>query len=100
MSLVSWIFTTLGSLFLAFVFSKMSTLLPKTGGPYAYAHAGLGKALGFQTAYCYWINAWVGNAAIALAGIGYLSVFFPNWEIQRWLAWLRSLLSGYLPGSI
>ena len=72
LSLVSWIFTTIGSLFLAFVFSKMSTLIPKTGGPYAYAHAGLGKALGFQTAYCYWINAWVGNAAIALAGMGYL----------------------------
>ena len=78
LSLVSWIFTTIGSLFLAFVFSKMSTLIPKTGGPYAYAHAGLGKALGFQTAYCYWINAWVGNAAIALAGMGYLSVFFPQ----------------------
>jgi len=78
LSLVSWIFTTLGSLFLAFVFSKMCTLIPKTGGPYAYAHAGLGNALGFQTAYCYWINAWVGNAAIVLAGMGYLSVFFPG----------------------
>lgn len=77
LSLVSWIFTTIGSLFLAFVFSRMSTMIPKTGGPYAYAHAGLGNVLGFQTAYCYWINAWVGNAAIALAGMGYLSVFFP-----------------------
>jgi basic amino acid/polyamine antiporter, APA family len=78
LSLVSWILTTVGSLFLAFVFSKMSTLIPKTGGPYAYAHAGLGNALGFQTAYCYWINAWVGNAAIVLAGVSYLSVFFPG----------------------
>lgn len=78
LSLVSWIFTTLGSLFLAFVFSKMSTMIPKTGGPYAYAHAALGNPLGFQTAYCYWINAWVGNAAIVLAGMGYLSVFFPS----------------------
>lgn len=78
LSLVSWIFTTLGSLFLAFVFSRMSVMVPKTGGPYAYAHAGLGNALGFQTAYCYWINAWVGNAAIALAGMGYLSIFFPS----------------------
>lgn len=77
MSLVSWIFTALGSLFLAFVFSRLGLLMPKTGGPYAYAQAGLGNALGFQTAYCYWINVWVGNAAISLAGVGYLSLFFP-----------------------
>lgn len=76
-SLLSWVFTTIGSLFLAFVFSRMSTKIPKTGGPYAYAHAGLGNLAGFQTAYTYWINAWVGNAAIALAAMGYLSVFFP-----------------------
>lgn len=84
LSLVSWIFTTIGSLFLAFVFSRMSQLIPKTGGPYAYAQAGLGKVLGFQTAYCYWINAWVGNAAIALAGMGYLSIFFPTLANPLW----------------
>jgi basic amino acid/polyamine antiporter, APA family len=77
MSLLSWVFTSVGSLFLAFVFSRMSTMIPKTGGPYAYAHAGLGNVLGFQTAYCYWLNAWIGNAAITVAGMGYLSVFFP-----------------------
>ncbi|MBF8263901.1 MAG: arginine/agmatine antiporter [Parachlamydiales bacterium] len=77
LSLLSWFFTGFGALFLAFVFARMSTMIPKTGGPYAYAHAGLGDALGFQTAYCYWINAWIGNAAIAVAGMGYLSVFFP-----------------------
>ena len=76
-SLWSWVFTAIGSLFLAFVFARMSTLIPKTGGPYTYAHAGLGNALGFQTALTYWMNAWVGNAAIVLAAMGYLSVFFP-----------------------
>lgn len=76
-SLFSWIITTIGSLFIAFVFSRMSSLIPKTGGPYAFAQAGLGHLAGFQTAYTYWINAWVGNAAISLAAMGYLSVFFP-----------------------
>src|SRR3990172_562338 len=78
MTLFSWVFTALGSLFLAFVFARMSQAMPKTGGPYAYARMGLGDALGCQTAYCYWINAWVGNAAIVLAAVGYLSVFFPT----------------------
>ena len=77
LSLLSWVFTALGTVFLAFVFSKMSQLVPKTGGPYAYAKEGLGNVMGFQTAYCYWIAIWVGNAAIALAAVGYLSVFFP-----------------------
>lgn len=77
LSLLSWVFTALGTVFLAFVFSKMSRLVPKTGGPYAFAKEGLGNVLGFQTAFSYWIAIWVGNAAIALAAVGYLSVFFP-----------------------
>jgi basic amino acid/polyamine antiporter, APA family len=78
MTLLSWVFTAFGSLFLAFVFSRLSSMLPKTGGPYAYAQAGLGNAMGFQTAFCYWLKAWIGNAAIAVATVGYLSVFFPS----------------------
>lgn len=77
LSLLSWVFTALGTVFLAFVFSKMSRLVPKTGGPYAFAKEGLGNVIGFQTAFSYWIAIWVGNAAIALAAVGYLSVFFP-----------------------
>ncbi len=75
-SIVSWLITGSGALLLAFVFANFSMLLPKVGGPYAYVTAELGRFLGFQTAYCYWIAAWVGNAAIAIALAGYLSVFF------------------------
>ena len=76
-SLYSWVLTTVGSLVLALVFARMSLLIPKTGGPYAYAKAGFGSFIGFQTAYHYWAALWFGNAAIALALIGYLRVFFP-----------------------
>jgi len=76
-SILAWVFTTLGAFCLALVFSKLSTLVHKSGGPYAYAQAGFGKFIGFQTAYNYWIAVWVGNAAIAIAVIGYLTVFFP-----------------------
>lgn len=75
-SLLSWIFTAIGALFLALVFSNMSRIAPKTGGPYAYARLGLGNLMGFQTAYSYWIAIWAGNAAIALAATGYASVFY------------------------
>lgn len=77
LSLTAWIFTALGTMLIALVFCRMSTLVTKTGGPYAYAQVGLGNVMGFQTAYCYWLAIWVGNAAIALTGVSYLSVFFP-----------------------
>jgi len=76
-SLLSWCLTAFGAFCLAIVFAKMSTIVQKSGGPYAFAAAGFGKFIGFQTAYNYWIAVWVGNAAIAIAMIGYLIVFFP-----------------------
>lgn len=77
LSLLSWFFTAAGSFILALIFSRMSLKIPKTGGPYAFAKIGLGNFVGFQTAYSYWIAIWAGNAAIVIAGTGYLSVFFP-----------------------
>ena len=51
-SLVSWFFTTTGAFMLGMVFVYLEPgVLPKTGGPYAYAHAGFGQFIGFQTAY-------------------------------------------------
>src|SRR3990167_3063434 len=79
-SLFSWFFTTGGALMLALMFARLSMQIPKTGGPYAYAKVGLGRFLGFQTAYNYWITVWVGNAAIVLALVGYLSVFWPAFD--------------------
>ena len=77
-SLYSWVFTTIGAVLLALIFSILSKKISGTGGPYIYVKQVLGEFMGFQTAYSYWIAAWVGNAAIAIAFTGYLSVFFPN----------------------
>ncbi len=76
-SIFSWIFTSIGALLLALVFAKLSTIMPRIGGPYAYCREGFGEFVGFQMAYNYWIALWVGNAAIAVALSGYLGVFFP-----------------------
>lgn len=80
-SILAWIATSVGALFLALVFAKMSLLIPKTGGPYAYCRAGFGNFMGFQVAYNYWIALCVGNAAIVVAFTGYLGVFWP--ELQQ-----------------
>lgn len=73
-----WLFTTIGAIFLALVFSRLSKLISNIGGPYAYAREGFGDFAGFLVAWGYWVSIWCGNAAIAVAGVGYLSVFIPE----------------------
>lgn len=76
-SIVAWGFTGIGAMLLALVFARMSGVLPNTGGPYVYARRAFGDFVGFQTAWGYWIAAWAGNAAITVAFVGYLAVFWP-----------------------
>ena len=76
-SLFGWIFTLIGTMFLALVFSRLSRIISKSGGPYTYSREGFGDFAGFLVAWGYWISIWCGNAAISVAGVGYLSVFFP-----------------------
>ena len=77
-SIFGWIFTLIGTIFLALVFSRLSRLITKAGGPYTYSSEGFGDFAGFMVAWGYWISIWCGNAAIAVAGVGYLSVFIPS----------------------
>lgn len=79
-SLLSWVFTAFGAFLLAMAFSKMSGIVTKPGGPYVHIEKGLGKFMGFQSAYIYWVYTGIGNVAITLALIGYLRVFFPQLE--------------------
>lgn len=76
-TIFSWVITSIGAMLLALVFAKLSTLFPKTGGPYVYCREGYGDFAGFQVAYNYWISMWIGNAGIAVAFTGYLSTFIP-----------------------
>jgi len=84
----SWVATAIGAMLLAMVFAKLSTLFPKTGGPYIYCKEGFGNFVGFQVAYNYWIYMWVGNAAIAVAFTGYLATFFPQLAQNDMMAFL------------
>jgi amino acid transporter len=58
------------------VFAKLGRAFPRTRGPYAYARRALGDFVGFQMAWGYWIAVWAGNAALAVAGVGYAAVFW------------------------
>ena len=75
-SIFSWIICLVGALSLAFVFARLATKNPQEGGPIAYAGE-VSPVFGFQTGVLYYHANWIGNLAIAITGVSYLSVFFP-----------------------
>ncbi len=85
-SVVAWGFTAAGAVLLALVFARLARAYPRTGGPYAYARRAFGDFVGFQTAWGYWIAVWAGNAAIAVAFVGYLAHFWPSLGEDKVLA--------------
>ncbi|WP_174848373.1 arginine/agmatine antiporter [Yersinia artesiana] len=72
-----WLITIIGALALSMVYAKMSSLDDSPGGSYAYARRAFGPFLGYQTNVLYWLACWIGNIAMVVIGVGYLSYFFP-----------------------
>ncbi|MEE2708599.1 MAG: amino acid permease [Gemmatimonadota bacterium] len=75
LSIVSWILTAAGYLFLAIIYADMGSAYPQSGGPSVYARKAFGDFVGFEIAFSYWLSVIIGNAAIVIATVGYLSVF-------------------------
>lgn len=76
-AIIGWIITIIGAISLALVFSKLTQINPAAGGPYAYSKKAFGDYMGYQTNLVYWLANVVGNVGLAVAGLGYLSTFFP-----------------------
>lgn len=72
-----WAATIAGALCLAFVFARLTRALPLAAGPYAFVEEAFGALPGFLVAWSYWIALWVGNTALAVAAVSYLSLFIP-----------------------
>ena len=76
--IIGWVITGIGMLMLAFVYQGLAVRKPDlNAGPYAYAKAGFGDFVGFNSAWGYWISAFLGNVAYAVAIFSALSHFFP-----------------------
>jgi arginine:ornithine antiporter/lysine permease len=77
--IIGWGITAVGMLALVFVYQSLATRKPDLdAGPYAYAKAGFGPFVGFNSAWGYWISAWVGNVSYAVIVFSALSYFFPS----------------------
>lgn len=76
---IGWCCAAFGAVLLAAVFRQLGALQPHApGGPYSYVKRAFGDWLGFVVAWGYWVSIWCTNAAIAVACVGYLGVFFPG----------------------
>lgn len=76
--LIGWLVTGLGMLVLARVYQTLALRKPELdNGVYAYARALSGEYVGFNSAWGYWISAWIGNVGYLVAAFGALGYFFP-----------------------
>lgn len=75
--LIGWGITGVGMLALAFVYLSLAQRKPQLeAGPYAYARAGFGPFVGFNSAWGYWLSAWLGNVSYAVILFGALGYFY------------------------
>ena len=76
-SIFGWLLTAAGSILLAIVFARLARSYPDAAGPYVYPRKAFGEAVGFLTAWGYWMAAWIGNAAIVTGTVAYLAELVP-----------------------
>lgn len=77
--LIGWTITGIGMLMLARVYQMLALRKPELdNGVYAYARALSGEYIGFNSAWGYWISAWIGNVGYLVAAFAALGYFFPS----------------------
>ena len=76
--LIGWTISGVGMLMLARVYQMLSLRKPELdNGVYAYARALSGEYVGFNSAWGYWVSAWIGNVGYLVAAFGALGYFYP-----------------------
>ena len=76
--LIGWAITGVGMLMLALLYQALALRKPDlNNGVYAYARALSGEYVGFNSAWGYWVSAWLGNVGYLVAAFGALGYFFP-----------------------
>ncbi|KYW93761.1 amino acid permease [Burkholderia mallei] len=75
---IGWAITGVGMLMLALVYQTLAHRKPELdNGVYAYAHASAGDFVGFNSAWGYWVSAWIGNVGYLVIVFGTLGYAFP-----------------------
>jgi basic amino acid/polyamine antiporter, APA family len=100
-SLVTLGVIAVGATLLAVMFGQLTRRVPKAdGGLYAYARHEFGDFAGYLTGWCYWIQAWAGNAAIVAAWVPYFEYTFNIHHPSAWQNFGVAMLGLWIPAAI
>jgi APA family basic amino acid/polyamine antiporter len=100
-SLITLAVIAVGAMLLAILFGQLTRRVPNSdGGLYAYARHEFGDFAGYLTGWCYWIQAWAGNAAIVSVWVLYVDALFGispsgmgNWGIALAGLWIPAVVN-------
>ncbi len=91
-----------GAMLLAVLFGQLTRRIPNSdGGLYAYSRHEFGDFAGYLVGWCYWIQAWAGNAAIVASWVFYVDALFglnnpsgmTNWGIALLGLWVPAIVN-------
>jgi APA family basic amino acid/polyamine antiporter len=91
-----------GALLLGVLFGQLTKRVPNSdGGVYAYSRHGFGDFAAYLVGWCYWIQAWAGNAAIISSWVFDVDALFDinhpsgmeNWGIALLGLWVPAIVN-------
>jgi APA family basic amino acid/polyamine antiporter len=91
-----------GAMLLAVLFGQLTKRVPNSdGGLYAYSRHEFGDFAGYLVGWCYWVQAWAGNAAIVSSWVFYVDALFgwthnsgmENWCIAMVGLWVPAVIN-------
>ena len=102
MSLIVLGVIAVGALLLGVLFGQLTKRVPNSdGGLYAYSRHEFGDFAGYLVGWCYWVQAWAGNAAIVSSWVFYVDALFDinhpsgmeNWGIALLGLWVPAIVN-------
>ena len=100
-SLIVLAVIAVGAMLLAVLFGQLTRRVPNSdGGLYAYARYEFGDFAGYLTGWCYWIQAWAGNAAIVASWVFYVDALFGISHPSGMTNWGIALMGLWVPAAV
>jgi len=91
----------IGAMLLATLFGQLTRRIPNSdGGLYAYARHEFGDFAGYLVGWCYWIQAWAGNAAIVASWVFYVDALFGWAHVTGMENWCIAMVGLWVPAIV
>lgn len=90
-----------GATLLAVLFGQLTKRVPNSdGGLYAYSRHEFGDFAGYLVGWCYWIQAWAGNAAIVSSWVFYVDALLNLSHPSGMTNWGIAMIGLWVPAAI